>query len=195
MQLSDGRLGIRTARKESIDRLRLPPALRRHAHCYEPSPYGEVTDALLSTTVDPTASTLWDIGCGKGRVLIEGLIVGFSQVVGVEASSVMATIAHHHIQHFGVSSPRQMARVVQGDALGVPIPEGPLVVYLFNPFDFQSTKAFATRLQRHAEDSRHPLWVVYYMPEHRRAWAHAPYLTAVEDTPRRLILRRRTHHR
>ena len=96
--LSDRELGISTARKEKVHRLDLPPEVARHAHDYEPSPYGVLPDALLTIPLEPAETTFVDIGAGKGRVLTEALHHGFRRVVGLEASSRLAALAKENLQ-------------------------------------------------------------------------------------------------
>jgi SAM-dependent methyltransferase len=184
--LSDRLLGISTARKEKVHRLDLSPEVARHAHDYEPSPYGVLPDALLTIPLEPAETTFVDVGAGKGRVLAEALHHGFRRVIGLEASTRLVRLAKENLRGLdGV----ERAEVLEVDATAWSLPDEPLVVYLFNPFGHAAHDRFAAQVELRIRRCDAPLWVVHHQPEHRDAWARAPSLRGVEYESRRMILR------
>jgi len=184
--LSDRQLGITTARKERVHRLDLPPEVQRHAHDYEPSPYGVLPDALLSIPLEPAFTTFVDVGAGKGRVLAEALHFGFRRVIGLEASPRLSRLAQENLRRLPYPHEWEVLCV---DATAWSLPDGPLVLYLFNPFDHAAHDRFALRVEERVQRSAAPLWVVHHQPEHRDAWAQAPSLRCADYEARRTILR------
>jgi predicted RNA methylase len=190
-ELNDRRLGLSTSRKEMVSKLGLVPDLEVDAHDYEPSPWGQLTDAMLTVGLAPSEAILVDIGAGKGRVLVEGLSLGFRRVVGIEASPRLCEQARRNLTHFA-SEERGRWQVVAADAAAWPLPDPPLVLYLFNPFGGARTRRLAAAVEQRLQRSSRDVWVVHYMPEHRAAWREAPGLRCVELRRDRLILTRPT---
>jgi SAM-dependent methyltransferase len=111
--------------------------------------------------------TFLDVGAGKGRAMLCASQHPFAQVVGVELNPGLAAIANANLVLFEEHPEAQMlspARVVQGDALEVPLPEGPLLVFLFHPFEAPVLRRFAARLVAHGATERCDL--LYVNSEH-----------------------------
>ena len=63
-----------------------------------------------------------------------------------------------------------LADVVEQDAAGFPLPAGPLVVFLYNPFTGGTLARVAERLREHA--GRHPVWILYVNPQGLATFTH-----------------------
>ncbi|MDR3772325.1 MAG: class I SAM-dependent methyltransferase [Terracidiphilus sp.] len=80
-------------------------------------------------------TTFVDLGAGMGRAVLLASELGFKQVVGVELHPVLAEMARKNVILW-----RRMGRecgpmrMVECDAVEFALPEGPLLVFLFNPF-------------------------------------------------------------
>jgi len=96
-------------------------------------------------------TTFVDLGAGMGRAVLLASELGFREVVGVELHPALAAMARKNLrlwraagrpstgsgQAFGngrADSGRGPMRIVEGDAVEFELPEGPLLVFLFNPF-------------------------------------------------------------
>lgn len=110
--------------------------------------YATVREDKIRALLDPWPRqwTLIDLGCGKGRTLIIGAQLGF-RVYGVEFQPALAAIARRNLTQLGYA-----ATVITGDARTVALPNGPLLVYLYNPFHKAVMTAVATRLRQHPSD-------------------------------------------
>jgi SAM-dependent methyltransferase len=98
-----------------------------------------------------------DLGCGKGRALILGHQYGFRDLIGVEMSVRLAKSAAANLKKLGIP-----ARIVQSDAAAFDFPEGPLVVFMYNPFGAPTMQEVADKLARRIE----PVYVIYVNPMH-----------------------------
>jgi predicted RNA methylase len=138
---------------------------REHALAYIPTTiwsFRRVMAALARSGVRPRESTLVDYGCGKGRAVLMGVEAGFRRVIGVEFEPALARLAAENLRNY--RGRRGVASVHHGDAAVFPIPPGPVVFYLFNPFFGAVLEAVAENIRRSfAEDSR-PLYVAYQTP-------------------------------
>jgi hypothetical protein len=79
--------------------------------------------------------TFVDIGSGKGRAMMLASELPFREVVGVELSAGLNEVAEKNLQLWrGSGRAVSPMRLVQGDALKLSLPEGRLLIFLYNPF-------------------------------------------------------------
>src|SRR5215469_16065985 len=121
--------------------------------------------------------TLVDIGCGKGRVLMLATEYGFREIVGVELDPGLARVARKNFSRFGRRrwlgrpGPRigtwgtRGVRIVEGDALTVPLPDGPVALFYFNSFEREMTEMWLARLGEVAAHRPWPIDLIYVHPE------------------------------
>lgn len=76
-----------------------------------------------------------DIGAGMGRAVLLAAELPFRQVVGIELNPTLARIARRNLTVTRASDrARAPMKIVCGDAAAFPLPQGPCVAFLFNPF-------------------------------------------------------------
>jgi SAM-dependent methyltransferase len=105
--------------------------------------------------------TFVDLGCGKGRALLLAGEYDFRKIVGVEFSPRLARIAARNAERFG---PERIT-VLRADVRAFRFPEGPLVVFLYNPFSARITRSVMQRLHSHPNT----FYVAYVNPLHAGA--------------------------
>ena len=123
----------------------------RHATAYygvAPSVFGRLLKRWKRTR--PTMSidefTLIDIGAGMGRAVLLASQMPFRKVIGIELHPTLAGIARRNVRLWRQSG-RSIAPVQIRccDASAFPLPKGPCLLFLFNPFG----KAVMRRMLRH----------------------------------------------
>ena len=109
---------------------------------------------------------LVDMGCGKGRVVMLASEYGFREVAGVELNPALAAAAESNLRRW-MRTPRACGevRIMHGDALSVPVPEGPVVIYFFNSFEREMVELWLQRLAGLASARREPIDLIYVHPE------------------------------
>lgn len=127
---------------------------------YEPSPVDRLEEIFAAMPFDPAEFTFCDLGCGKGRVLLVAAEKGFRRVVGVEVDESLYRTALRNAE-----SPAHGIEVFWMDAAQFPMPRGPLVLFLFNPFDADVLGEVLAGVGADRERNR-PLWIVYLNPIH-----------------------------
>lgn len=171
-QAFDARYGTDTVRRLPVAAMRdIPEALAAHAVHYEASTIPKLRQALAAVSralgSRLPAFTFLDVGSGKGLVVMHASRHPFRQVVGVEMTPELHAIAERNIARFAATHPDAAPmHLVQGDALACPLPAGPLVVYLYNPFDATLLEPFTARLEAVVSPDREIL-VAYVNPVHR----------------------------
>ena len=88
-----------------------------------------------------------DIGCGKGRVVMLATNTPFRSITGVELSPELTSIAHANLALWN-KTPHSCTdvTVLNADALTLPFPDAPALIYLFNPFDQNVMQPLLERL-------------------------------------------------
>lgn len=97
-----------------------------HCHHYADSPDRQVEIGLSMIPLNPTECTFVDIGCGTGKVLKVAQKHGFKRLIGVEFAKELYDVA---------VACRPYAEFYNVDAALFEFPTGPLVIYMYNPFD------------------------------------------------------------
>ena len=100
---------------------------------------------------------LCDIGCGLGRSFIVGKEIGFSEFSGVDISSEIIDSCNVNLLKKGIS-----ANLYCCDVDDFRLPNGKLVIYLFNPFGFEKMSKLADKINQRDSDTL----VIYFNPKH-----------------------------
>ena len=93
--------------------------------------------------------TFLDVGAGKGRAMLGASLHPFGEVLGVELNPGLAAVARENAEAFVAHDAAALTsvRVVEGDVLEVPWPAGPVVAYMFHPFEEPVVRLFLDRVQ------------------------------------------------
>jgi SAM-dependent methyltransferase len=148
---------------------------------YQPIGLRPLKEALATVPVDRGGSTLVDLGAGRGRAVLLAAEAGFGHVVGVELDERLAAEAERNVQRWRRRAARgatPQVTVVHGDAATAPLPSGPLVVTMFNPFGATTLELVLGSLCTARRDDPEPAWVVYVNPVHEAGFAAFPRFTA-----------------
>lgn len=132
-----------------------------HATHYEPVPPSDFHELLALLDPDEiTASAFVDIGCGMGRAVLLASEYPFRQIVGIEVSPALHEVARQNLADAANFATRcRDVRLIRGDGRIAQYPPGPLVAFLYNPFDADALNATVNALcfERDA-----PLLVLYH---------------------------------
>lgn len=130
------------------------------------SPYAGVQPSVVRTTLNslPTVNgfTFVDLGCGKGRPMLVATEFPFREVVGVELSPLLVASAQENARLFARRFPeRPRVRVEQADATTFPMPDGNVVLFIYNSFD----RELMQKVAENVEDAlvREPDRIIYVL--------------------------------
>lgn len=131
--------------------------------------------SLASTPFAVADYTFIDLGSGKGRALLLASELPFQRILGVELSPILTSIAQRNIAQW-LHLPRACIRIraLNEDALEVALPDSPVLLYLFNPFDADLTRRLADRLQAIASTRTRPIDILYLRPDHAAFFESIP---------------------
>jgi hypothetical protein len=113
-----------------------------------------------------------DIGSGKGRAMMLASELPFRVVVGVELSAELCAIAEANLKGWrrAVSS----MRIVHGDALSLDLPEGRLLIFLYNPFLAPMMRRLLERLERVAGEAQGRIDLLYVVAQQEAVFEEFP---------------------
>jgi hypothetical protein len=110
--------------------------------------------------------TLVDVGAGKGRVLMLASEYGFREILGIELNPRLARVARKNLRKWMIRTcAGARVRIIEGDALAVPLPDGPVALFYFNSFEREMMEMWLARLGTVATGRAWPLDLIYVHPE------------------------------
>jgi SAM-dependent methyltransferase len=110
--------------------------------------------------------TFLDLGSGKGRALLLASEYPFQAIAGVELSPRLHAIAQANITAYSGSGQRcRDVRSIEGDATKFEFPTGPLVVYLWNPFEAPVFTRVLANLESALTREWREIYIVYIQPD------------------------------
>lgn len=152
---------------------------------YKGSLPGLVRASLRKLRIRYEDFTFIDFGSGKGRTLLIASEFPFRRVMGVEYCEDLHRVAARNIECY--RGPRRCAdmQAVCGDAREFPFPDGPLAIYLFNPFQEPVLRVLLENLRASLERMPRPVFLVYVRPLWAGALENAGFLerVAAHDSP------------
>ena len=110
--------------------------------------------------------TFIDLGSGKGRTLLMASDYPFRRIVGVELLPSLNEIAQQNLAQYHSDSQKCFAiESVCADATTFPLPDGALVIFLFNPFPESGLRRTIANLENSVDAHPRPVIVIYHNPQ------------------------------
>lgn len=127
---------VRTSGNVPLTMAGIPAEEVRDSELYVPARPGHIREALRGMPVSNVSGyTYIDLGSGKGRTLFVAAELPFRRIIGVEFSINLHQLACLNAGTFRWGKRRGgEIRCIHMNAAEFQFPEGPLVLYMFNPF-------------------------------------------------------------
>jgi SAM-dependent methyltransferase len=122
---------------------------------------------VRAAAIAPGEFVCVDFGSGKGRALVLAAECGFRRVIGVELAVQLHDIAQRNVAAF--HSRRPSAPPIDlhcGDAVNLPLPEGDLMLFFFNPFGKAVLGKVAGNITRALRERPRQIVIAYRNPLH-----------------------------
>jgi len=138
------------------------------------SPYEAVNyymlERLLKTFCDLSPETsIVDLGCGKGRVMVVAAHFGFKKLIGIEFAKELCIEASRNMERTQVVINDIDWKVIHANVLDYPIQPDDTVFFMFNPFVEETVNAFLDRLEKSCTQNPRKTWFLYASPVHASA--------------------------
>jgi len=123
--------------------------------------------------------TFVDLGCGKGLALFLAAQFPFRRLIGVEIADGLCRIARSNVE----KNPDWVDRIsiANEDATSFIYPEGPLLIFLNDPFLAPVLRRVLRSLQRQLHRSPRPVYLLYASNRHFEVMDSFPLLKQVSD--------------
>lgn len=130
--------------------------------------------ALATTGIDPMKYHFVDVGSGWGSVLLQAARYPFLSATGIEFAKEL-----HEKAGANLDWARSQGRITCKDvvvrnesALETELPDGPIVIYMFNPFRDPVMSAFLSRIATSMRANPRPLVLIFVNPVVESLMAH-----------------------
>jgi SAM-dependent methyltransferase len=128
----------------------------------------KVLDKIFKELKNLAAShQFFDVGCGRGRVLVMAAEAGFKNVVGVEIDPELVRDAEENLKRYSSSSKVNLPLILNGDARSIKYPDKPTVYFFFNPFSEVILSEVLTKILRQGAADN---YFVYMNPRHKHVF-------------------------
>lgn len=161
-----GALARRTRKGVPASELAIEGPNQIFANRYEAVPTPALVMWLIRKVlpVDRSTWTFVDVGAGKGRAVAAAATQGFRSSIGIELARDLCTEANSLLADLGFCDGSGRVRVDQADATDFPIPPGPCVFFLFNPFQESVVSQFVDHVMASYAREPRPIRFVYLNP-------------------------------
>lgn len=177
----DSEFGLDTTREERI-LSSFSEKSASHANKYQTISVTDSRRLLSGLQIKHEDYTFIDIGAGKGRMLLLASHFPYRQIIGVEFSGELCKIALANLGRYSAPGRRCTdLQIVHADAADFLPPSGPLVVYLYNPFDAEKLRCVIERLEPALIAPSGASLVIYVQPDHRHVLDQSSFLKLEQD--------------
>ena len=156
----DRRHGVDTMLDVQLSDLRFDSPNKVFGRRYHATPPVSFKRVLARLNVDLSAYTFIDLGSGKGRTLLIAGDYPFKQTIGVEFGEELHLQAQRNIASYKATH-QSRSHSLHMDATQFVFPEGPLIIYLFNPFGGTVLRQVLANIQQAASASKRKIFVIY----------------------------------
>jgi SAM-dependent methyltransferase len=158
--------GCRFDRRWKVDTsgVMYPPREDLTAEKYEATPPRVFNRIMRSIGCLTAPFVFFDMGCGKGRVLLMASQHGFRRIVGVECVPGLAKIAERNVRRFRSGQSRgPEIEVVCADAAAFEFPDEDAVIFFFHPFKERPMARVLDNIRSSIKSTK-VRYIVYYNP-------------------------------
>jgi SAM-dependent methyltransferase len=142
------------------------------------------TSMLQSLAIEHSDFTFVDFGSGKGRALLLASAFPFRKVIGVEYCEELNEVARQNVANYPASARRcSDIEIITADATTFGIPEGPLVLFFFNPFGERVMASVVENVMASYRESRRQIIVIYDTPYFVEQWKQTGIFKTLQQAP------------
>ncbi|ELX11731.1 hypothetical protein Jab_1c03170 [Janthinobacterium sp. HH01] len=156
----DRRHGVDTQIDVHLSELNIDSPNKQHGNRYHATPPVSFRRVLKKLKVNLADYTFIDFGSGKGRTLLMASDFPFKRIIGVEFGEQLHRHAVANIQRYKARHDTHI-QSLNVDATQFPLPDGPLILYFFNPFDEIVLRQVLANIRQAAAASNRKIFILY----------------------------------
>ena len=182
----DARYGLDSVAWIPVSELTVESPNKALANIYGPTPAWLMPRFLHSIAEDLSSFSFVDFGSGKGRALLLAGRHPFHRVTGLEFSKELHAEAVANIERFRSTGLLRCGTIesIEADVLDFELPDGPCVLYTYNPFGAAVMRPLLDRVERSYRRNPRKIYFIYYDSVDHALFAACPVL---HETPMRGI--------
>lgn len=178
----DAAFGVETTGLIALSDLEIDSPNYLYGTVYKASEPGRFREILKATGIGYHDYTFIDLGSGKGVTLLLASEYPFRAIRGVEFARELHELAEQNIRRFSSANQKcRDLRSVHADATSFEFPAGPLLVYLYHPFEADVLRRVMARLEASYRANPRPLVVAYAQPAAESVIASCDFLGLVRQ--------------
>jgi SAM-dependent methyltransferase len=167
--------GVKTSACVLWEDLRTGSRTDPYATCYLASSPSVVRHALARLPSELEEFTFVDIGCGLGRAMIIASEFPFKAITGIEKDPYLCEIARFNFLIIrNKYRDRAPMTIIESDIVDAELPEGNLVIYMYDPFMKPVMKLLARLIENAVINSDRKIFIVYVSPRWRCFFDRSP---------------------
>ncbi len=149
---------------------------------YEPTPIDQFLEIANEWPSNLEKFVFVDFGCGKGRTLLLAAGFPFKQIIGVEFSKKLCEIAKTNIERFKKRAAPKCSSIdiVCQDARSFLLPPEPCVLYLFYPFNQETTRECLINIEKSLALKNRQIFISYLNPVHHDLFEASARFTCIK---------------
>lgn len=157
---------------------------------YQASDPDFVRMAIQSLPIRHEEFVYIDLGSGKGRTLLVASEYPFQQVIGIEFSAELSSIAAINILRY--RSPKRRCTIIESiciDASSYDFPDENTILFMYNPFGEDVLRRVLQNLRKSLTQMRREVFVIYSNPVFARLFDETDFLERI-DSPLNAVVYR-----
>ncbi len=136
----------------------------KDAHENQPSSFYSLNKAFNHLNLNAAEISMVDIGCGSGRVLSFGMLLGFKAVYGVDLDKAGLAKAQQNCDTMQRNGATTSFNLTYADATTYAIPKDVNVVFLFNPFGEKTMRKTVENIINYSAGNSKNVYIIYSNP-------------------------------
>jgi SAM-dependent methyltransferase len=177
-QLFDTQHGVQTGLQGVFD-LKVKGDNRHLAIAHVACDPDEFEVGMAAANIDYSQFTFIDLGSGKGRALMLAARHPFRRIIGVEFAEELHRAAEENFRRLAaVRGQDKRIELVHEDASEYPLPEEPLLIFLYHPFGEELMRKVAAKVLASYRLSPRKICIAYLNHVFENAWTEAGYQVA-----------------
>lgn len=111
-------------------------------------------------------TSIVDLGCGKGRVMVVAAYFGFTKITGIDFAKELCEEATRNMMKIQSATPGINWKVIHANVLDYTIQPDDSVFFMFNPFVEETLNSFLDRLEASCKLFPRKTYFIYASPLH-----------------------------
>lgn len=133
---------------------------------YEAVNYFILEKLLLAFRKLSAETSIIDLGCGKGRVIVVAAFLGFTRITGIDFATELCEEAVNNMKKVQEKIPGINFKVIHAHVTDYAITRDDAVFFMFNPFGKETLDTFLDNLDESCRLFPRKTFFLYASPEH-----------------------------